>query len=126
MEQQVVVKGERDMVRAMRQAKEELGTRFSRDNFRTLMGNQAEYAIRKRFGTWNAAVNRFEMEHPEYVINKKRQMVLYLYKAQMILGSSFKRDYYRLLKGFPPECQIVLAFGSWSKAVEEMQKELGS
>lgn len=117
--------GERDLLRSLKRAKTVLGDKFSRDNYRTLEaeGFPKEYEIRKHFGTWTKAVQTMETMHPEFVADEQKQILLYLNKARMILGESFKRDYYRLLKGFPTEYKIVTAFGSWTAAINHLNSK---
>jgi hypothetical protein len=106
----------------MKRAKIELGEKFSRDSYRTLhsKGYPNEYTIRKQFGSWLKAVERFEQVNPQYVTEEEKQVLLYLNKAKTILGDNFKRDNYRLLKGFPSVNKVQDLFGTWSNAVNQI------
>lgn len=114
---------ERDLLRIMKKAAIQLGGRVSRDTYRTLSTEEFpnEYAIRKHFGTWSAAKQAFVANYPEYADGSREEVLkAYLQKAQLVLGDNFKRDNYRLLKGFPSTNEIEETFGSWSKAVESI------
>lgn len=114
---------ERDLLRVMKQAAVKLGGNISRDSYRTLTGKQFpnEYAIRKYFGTWSNAKQAFIAHNPEFATGSREEVLLaYLRKAKLVLGENFKRDNYRLLKGFPTSNEVEATFGSWSKAVEKL------